>query len=187
MRSFPRPKSKRLWCWIGIALFFLLTSCGGEGPPTSVSPKGKGPLAEKKKAGTAKAVDKGEPGKKEEAEYVYNPAGKPDPFKPFFQLVPARDAARNIPLTPLQKYELSQLKMVAIIFNKEGSTALVEDSAGKGYFVKTGTAIGKNNGRVIKILKDRLIVEEQYEDILGQKKVSEIPMFLHRAEEGGEP
>ena len=187
MRSFPKPRSERLWCWIGIALFFLLTGCAGEGPPPTAPPKAKTPFVEKKKAETSKVGEKRETDKREEKAYAYDPAGKPDPFKPFFQLVPARDAGRSIPLTPLQKYDLSQLKMVAIIFNREGGMALVEDSAGKGYFVKNGTAIGKNNGRVIKILKDKLIVEERYEDILGQKKVNEIPMLLHRTEEGGEP
>ena len=187
MRSLPRPRSERLWCWIGIALFFLLTGCAGEGPPATAPPKEKAPLVEKKKASPLKVGEKKEPDNKEEKEYAYDPAGKPDPFKPFFQLAPARDARRSIPLTPLQKFELSQLKMVAILFNTEGGLALVEDSAGKGYFVKTGTAIGKNNGRVVKILKDKVIVEERYEDILGQKKVNEIPMFLHRSEEGGEP
>jgi type IV pilus assembly protein PilP len=78
------------------------------------------------------------------------------------------------------------LKLVAIISTPEGSVALVEDSLGKGYFLKKGTRIGKNDGKVMKILKDKVIIEEMYQDIFGQTKISEISLVLHRLEEGGE-
>ncbi len=133
-----------------------------------------------------KVAEKKEPEKKEEAEYTYNPLGKPDPFKPFIQITPAKEYSRNVPQTPLQKYEISQLKLVAIIITPEGNIALVEDSAGKGYFLKKGTEIGKNDGKVKKILKNKVIIEEVYEDTFGQKKINEISLFLHRVEEGGE-
>ena len=92
-------------------------------------------------------VPKTEESKKEEVEYAYNPAGKPDPFKPFIQLTPVKEGTRTVPLTPLQRYEISQLKLVAVISGAEGNVALVEDSAGKGFFLKRGTLIGKNDGK----------------------------------------
>jgi len=94
--------------------------------------------------------------------------------------------SKNVPQTPLQKYEISQLKLVAIITGSAGNIALVEDQAGKGYFLKKGTEIGKNDGKVKQILKDKVIIEEVYEDVFGQKKISEISLSLHRVEEGGE-
>lgn len=127
-----------------------------------------------------------EPEKREEAEYSYNPAGKPDPFRPFIQLTSARGSSKTAPLTPLQKYDFSQLKLVAIISSPDGNIALVEDVAGKGYFLKKGTWIGKNDGKVTKILKDKVIVEEVYQDIFGQTKTNEISLFLQKVEEGGE-
>ena len=163
--------------------FFLLTGCGEEKAPLVTLKKGTVPGAERKKAAPAKAEEKKE-GVKEEA-YSYNPAGKPDPFKPFLLLTPVREP-RTVPLTPLQKYEISQLKLVAILSMREGNTALVEDATGKGYFVKKGTLIGKNDGKVARILKDRVIVEEVYLDVLGQKKVNEAVLLLQRSEEGGE-
>lgn len=172
---------------VSMVVLFLAVGCGGGTPPSPTPGKGKSPLVERKKTDVAKVAEKKEPEKKEEMEYAYNPAGKADPFKPFFQLTPVRDTSRNVPLTPLQKYEISQLKLVAIMSTPEGNVALVEDSAGKGYFVKKGTGIGKNDGRVTRILRDKVIVEEIYQDILGQRKVNEISLFLHRAEEGGEP
>jgi len=131
-----------------------------------------------------KADEKKELEKKEEPEYVYNPTGKPDPFKPFIQLTPVKELARKVPLTPLQKYDISQLKLVAIILTPEGNIALIEDSAGKGYYLKKGTEIGRNDGKVTKILKDRVVIEELYQDIFGQTKRNEISLFLHELEEG---
>ncbi len=159
--------------------------CGGSSPPSSLPQKGKSPAIAKKVEST-KVTEKKEGVKKEEAEYVYNPLGKPDPFKPFIQMTPSKTYSRNVPQTPLQKYEISQLTLVAIIMTPEGNIALVEDSAGKGYFLKKGTEIGKNDGKVKQILRDKVIIEEVYEDFFGQKKMNEISLFLHRVEEGGE-
>ena len=169
-----------------IGFCFFVTGCGGGTPPSSPPQKGKSSSMEKKRIEPVKGTEKKDLEKKEEKEYVYDPVGKTDPFKPFIQLTPVRELARSVPLTPLQKYEISQLKLVAIISTLEGNVALVEDSSGKGYFLKKGTWIGKNDGKVAKILKDRVIIEEMYQDIFGQTKNNEISIVLHRLEEGGE-
>jgi len=163
-----------------------MTGCGGGSSPSSLPQKEKSPVAEKKKPEPVKVAEKKESEKKEEGDYTYNPVGKPDPFKPFIQIASAKEYSKNVPVTPLQKYEISQLKLVAIIVTAEGNVALVEDSEGKGYFLKKGTEIGKNDGKVKRILKDKVIIEEEYEDIEGRKKMNEISLFLHRVEEGGE-
>ena len=173
------------WVAVPIAFLFLIGGCGGGTPPSSLPPKAKSPAVEKRKEDVTKVAEKKEPEKKEETEYSYNPTGKPDPFKPFIQLT-ARGASRNVPMTPLQKYEISQLKLVAIISLPEGNIALVEDGTGKGYFVKKGTLIGKNDGKVTKILKDKVVIEEVYQDVFGQTKTNEISVFLHKAEGGEE-
>ena len=179
--DFPRLESKLLS--VSIVALFLLLGCGEGTAPVSLPKKASLPAAEAKKTATAKAEDKKEPEKEEV--YSYNPTGKPDPFKPFLQLTPYREP-RSAPLTPLQKYETSQLKLVAVLFTPEGNIGLVEDATGKGYFVKKGTLVGKNDGKVTKILNDRVMVEEVFLDVWGQKKVNEIALLLQKAEEGGE-
>ncbi len=169
-----------------IGFCFFVTGCGGDIPSSPPPKKGKSSSMEKKRIEPVKGTEKKDLEKKEEKEYVYDPVGKTDPFKPFIQLTPVKELARSVPLTPLQKYEISQLKLVAIISTPEGNVALVEDSSGKGYFLKKGTWIGKNDGKVAKILKDRVIIEEMYQDIFGQTKINEISIVLHRLEEGGE-
>ncbi len=171
---------------VAFCFLFLISSCGDGSVPSAPPQKGGAPKAVAKKVEPVQVAETKAPEKKEEPEYQYNPLGKPDPFKPFIQLTPVRELSRTTPLTPLQKYDISQLKLVAIISTPEGNIAMVEDSAGKGYFVKRGTEIGKNDGKVTKILKDRLIVEEIYQDVWGKTKTDEVSLFLHKIEEGGE-
>jgi type IV pilus assembly protein PilP len=185
----PNPRKRKIhlrWITLLIAFLFLMEGCGGGAPPSSLPAKTKSPSVEKKKEGAAQVAEKKEPEKKEGVEYSYNPAGKPDPFKPFIQLTPAKKVSGSLPLTPLQKFDISQLKLVAIISTPEGNIALVEDATGKGYFLKKGTLVGKNDGKVTKILKDKVIIEEVYQDVLGRTKTNEISLSLHKVEEGGE-
>ncbi|RLB85984.1 MAG: hypothetical protein DRH24_00315 [Deltaproteobacteria bacterium] len=107
----------------------------------------------------------------------YNPDGKLDPFEPLIKENPVtlpvnhRKAVRRKLLTPLEKLELSQLKLAGIISAQSGNRALVEEGSGKGYIIKKGTYIGTHSGRVTEILSDRIIVEEEVEDIYGKVTV----------------
>jgi hypothetical protein len=65
-----------------------------------------------------------------------------------------------IPHTPLQKADLSQLKLTGIIRASSGNRAMVEEASGRGYVIEKGAFIGINCGRVAQILKDRIIVDE---------------------------
>ena len=104
--------------------------------------------------------------------YFYDPEGKLDPFQPLFapeaqRMAPAKKKGKKkkrLPLTPLQRIGLSQLKLVGIIVSPTGNKALVEEPSGKGYIISKGTYVGTNFGRVKKVLNDRVIVEEEVED-----------------------
>ena len=109
---------------------------------------------------------------------LYNPEGKLDPFAPLIKEKPVnspvnhRKVVRRKPLTPLEKLDLSQLKLVAILRAQSGNSAMVEEDSGKGYVIKKGTYIGTHSGKVAEILPDRIIVEEEVEDIYGKISVS---------------
>jgi len=108
---------------------------------------------------------------------LYNPEGKLDPFAPLIKAKPVnlpvkhRKAVRRKLLTPLEKLDLSQLKLVGILRAQSGNKALVEEDSGKGYVIKKGTYIGIHSGKVAKILPDRIIIEEEVEDIYGKISV----------------
>ena len=121
---------------------------------------------------------------KTEPVYTYNPAGKRDPFKPFISLGPKK-AAHTARLTPLQRYDVSELKLVGILKGPIGYRALVEDASGKGFIITKGTLIGREDGHVKEIRKDRVIIKQTHKDIFGQIKEKEISIRLRKPEEGG--
>lgn len=108
----------------------------------------------------------------------YSSAGKRDPFRPF--ALKARGAAPRSreDLTPLEKFELGQLKLVGIVWDIKEPRAMVEDSLGLGYIVKVGTPIGPNEGKVKAINPGEILIEEIYTDFFGARKPREVPMKL---------
>ena len=110
-----------------------------------------------------------------------------DPFEPLFNGESGHVAAKkkrakrlSHPRTPLEALDPSQLKLVGITLSDKGNTALVEDASGKGYVVKEGTYIGANAGKVIQILKDRFIIEEEIEDVHGKIITQKRVIKLHK-------
>lgn len=118
------------------------------------------------------------------SEYSYDPVGKPDPFEPLISeiVTPKRGGTKkSVPLTPLQKYDLRELKLTAIIHGKE-PVAMVEDSAGFGYILKHGMLIGKNEGVVKGIKEDSVLIEEKVYDPSGNLITKIATLMLHKSE-----
>ncbi len=111
--------------------------------------------------------------KHSDSDDFYDATGKTDPFKPLFSEETVRkprgheEEGEQKPITPLEKVDLSQLRLTATIMAPSGNRAMVTDSGGKGYVVVRGTYVGINNGRVAQILMYKVIVEEEVENILG--------------------
>ena len=114
----------------------------------------------------------------------YDPIGRIDPFVPLVRDEPIKVEKQEVvqasaevkPVrqkTPLEKIEISQLRLRAIIIAASGNRALVEETTGKGYIITKGTYIGRNDGKITKILKDRVIIEEMVEDIEGKMVIQE--------------
>ena len=87
---------------------------------------------------------------------------------------------KRIPQTPLEKLDLGQLKLVGIIQSAKKNKALVEEASGKGYIISKGTYIGTQAGRVKKINKDRVVIEEEIEDITGKIVLHEKELKLQK-------
>ncbi len=126
----------------------------------------EGPLTiEKLEANLAKRMDG----------YSFNPEGRVDPFRPIDAVLEAsakpKTTEDEVPLPPLQRMELSQLKLVAVIQAGDRTRALVEDSTGIGFIIKVGTLMGTRGGQVTSIKTDKIEVAEDYKDYLGKTKV----------------
>jgi type IV pilus assembly protein PilP len=156
-------------------------------PPTnqSILKEGVGQISE--------TVTKQEEKSQEMPVYSYNPVGKIDPFRPILNSRVGRKSTdlrkvldKTAPLTPLQKIEIDQVKLVGIIVSPKGNKAIVEDASGKGYILTKGTYIGTNFGKVIKILDNKVVVCEEVEDyITGQIKSREVTLEPPQKYENG--
>ena len=122
----------------------------------------------------------------------YDSKGKIDPFEPLIQEKPPQEEDKpvvdNRPkriLTPLEKIELSQIRLVAVIIMKDRSIAMVEEASGKGYEVGIGTYIGKNQGKVFEIRKSSIVVKELVKDYKGRLKERVREIKLHKLDGEG--
>lgn len=152
-----------------ISLVLALSSfgCKKETPPPAAPPK---PVVAPPPP-LSKVVEEG--GKKVEKE-----AAKRNPFKPFIAKGLVTEAQIVEPQYPLQRYEISALKLVAVIWGLNGSVAMVETPDGKGYTVRNGDLVGNKGGKVSKVLNNQIIIEEKYKDYLGTVQTNEIILAL---------
>src|SRR4030042_928785 len=158
-----------------LVIFLLLSGCGGEAPrPTKVpiAPAAKKPPTPAKTPPAPALVARVEP--PSTVMYSYDPKGKLDPFKPLVverPAAPKKAAAAEIVsegATPLERINLGQVKLVALIWNIHNPRAMVEDAGGKGYIIAKGTPIGKSKGIVTQITPAGVMIKEKYETPAGK-------------------
>jgi type IV pilus assembly protein PilP len=110
----------------------------------------------------------------------YDPAGRRDPFTPVLsQLAPGQI---DPTLPPLQRVNLTDMNLIAIIWGAYGYTAMVQTPDGNGYTVRKGTRVGPNSGVVSAITEKGIIVQERFTDVYGRKQEREYVKLLHPKE-----
>jgi type IV pilus assembly protein PilP len=107
----------------------------------------------------------------------FSTVGKRDPFRPFTLNTRTNSRPREN-LSPLERYNLGQLRLVGVVWHVKEPTAMIEDSVGLGYIVKVGTPIGENEGKVRAIKPSEIIIEETYVDLFGAKRKREVNIKL---------
>ncbi len=113
-------------------------------------------------------------------------SNKKDPFKPFVvvKAVPKNvpGSSKNIPRTslPIHSYAVNEFKLIGIITGGVDGRAMVTDPGGKGYVLKVGMLIGKNNGKVVLINSSGVDVLEQFRDDNGRLRRETIKLTLPR-------
>jgi len=113
--------------------------------------------------------------------FVYDPAGKRDPFRSFV-LEEARKKGGE--RGPLEQFELGQLELLAVVWGTEKPRALIADPQKRGYIVREGTLIGKNSGEITRIGDSVVVVREVYEDTLGGRTEKDIEMRIRQSQGG---
>lgn len=163
-----------------LALFILVVLIQGCGedqiPPVStpkVSPKAQ---PEQKQAALVKeSPDKPMSTRMEMENYIYDPEGRPDPFK---SVLAAGIAREQQLVPPLQQRKITEMKVIAILWGGLGQSAMLQTPDGKGYTVRVGTRVGPSNGVVKKISPREVIVAERYTDVFGENKTREVILEL---------
>jgi type IV pilus assembly protein PilP len=172
---------------LGIIVCFLvsLSACGGNSKPPEKAASEAAVKKAEKKAEPQEARESKEADQQATA-YHYDPMGKKDPFMPLIQ--ESGKLTDKIldqgPLTPLQKYSLSELRLVAVLLAGDQSKAMVEDAKGDGYILSKGTLIGNNYGEVVDIKKNEvLIAEKEVDSLSGDIVRKNVSLILHKPEE----
>ena len=114
---------------------------------------------------------------KSKSNYRYSPVGKKDPFRSFFGDVSALSRERKI-VSELQRFDISDLQVTAIIWGITEPRATVTAPDKKSYIIKRGSFVGKNWGKVSKILPSKIEIVETYKDPLGRKILNRLYLEL---------
>ncbi len=157
---------------LSLALLALAAACGGSSssaPPTT-APR---TATAAKPPGPAEAPTPAAPA------YVYNPVGKRDPFRSP-EVEPATQAAlANVACTePLCRFDIDQLTLVAVVSGDANPLAMVQDPAGRGYFIRRNTRVGRQGGKVTQIMSDAIVITEYFTTPDGKTTANPVTLAI---------
>ncbi len=175
-------------------LTLLAGGCGDEPAASPVAPARQAPRAVAPgtpasgdaAAAEASGEDSAEAGSLEAPastapKYTYNPNGRRDPFQSYrHDLADDNDMVQ----TPLMAYELQQLSVVAVVWDAKKRRALIADPRGETHVVREGSPIGKNDGLVIHIGDNMVLVKETYVDFAGEMTTKDVELRIRRSQGG---
>lgn len=116
--------------------------------------------------------------------FHYDARGGRDPFRSFQWEQMRLELSDAEMRGPLEQFDLNQLSLVGVVWKAHNVRALVQDPSGMSYIIAEGTRIGKNDGRVIRIDDNLVVVKETYVDSNLEETTRDIEMRI-RATEGG--
>jgi type IV pilus assembly protein PilP len=114
-------------------------------------------------------------------DYLYNLKGRRDPFETYRHSAGPEETSL---VTPLMNYELEQLAVVAVVWDTVRPRAVIADPRGVTYVVKEGTSIGKNDGQLIHIGDNLVLVKETYVDFAGEVTTKDVELRIRRSQGG---
>jgi len=153
--------------WLAL---LLVSGCGG----TSSAPPAAAP-----KAAVAKPPPAPESAAPQAPAYVYNPIGKRDPFRsPDAEPATQAALASTSCTEPLCRFDIDQLTLVAVVSGDANPLAMVQDPAGRGYFVRRNTRVGRQGGKVTQIMSDAVVITEYFTTPDGKTTANPITLAI---------
>ena len=160
-----------------IFLICLSAACKKEQAP------GKKPAAEKVQPVVTSEEKKMPQGVKVEYEtYQYDAKGKRDPFLSLV-VKEKQKPVKKKGASPVESYDVDEIELLAIAWDKKKSYALVMLPDKKTYTITEGTPLGLQGGKVQKITKDAVHIREFTKDYRGDIKPRDVILKLHKGEE----
>ena len=171
---------QRLFSIMVIVLFlFPVVGCKKDQPPR------KKPQAQQVRPAPPpqpEAAKKEEEKKVVRDEYTYNPRGRRDPFLSLLATAEAKPAKKK-GASPIESYDINEIKLLAIAWDKDRPYALIRLPDNKTYTIIEGTGIGLRGGTVARITPEAVLMREYIEDYRGDIKTKDTILKLHK---GGE-
>jgi Tfp pilus assembly protein PilP len=96
--------------------------------------------------------------------FHYTIENKPDPFLPFLQ----KDEGRSVPPASDNPAPRLNLKLVGVVSVGDRKIAMVEDAAGKGYYLSEGMRIGNGNWVIRRIKEKQVEMQATYRTQSGR-------------------
>lgn len=96
--------------------------------------------------------------------FDYDPRGRKDPFAPPVLDRPVAPGISHGPLLPLQKFDITKLKLIGIIWDVKRPRAMISDPENKVHIVGPNTKIGIRNGYIAVIREGEIVIVETMEE-----------------------
>jgi Tfp pilus assembly protein PilP len=128
-----------------------------------------------------------EPAGRQQAGTDYDAQGRRDPFglllqEPAVQPPPESLCPRTGPRGPLERFDVSTLKVIGILWGEFGMRAMITAPDGKSHVATMHSVVGQHCGTVVAIHADHLVIEEQY-DVDGQIVKKPLTLWLRQRED----
>jgi Tfp pilus assembly protein PilP len=133
---------------------------------------------EREKAQTAVSTPAGD--KKNDSFYEYSGVGRRDPFT---SLIQKKSTEREKGGTALESYDTAEMKLIAILWDKNRYYAVLSLPDGKSYTVYEGVKLGTSSGMIKKISKDSMVISERVKDARGRINPKDKVIKLRSEEE----
>ena len=142
----------------------LLAGCNSDQPAPTAPPPPTAVAKPPVQAVAPPAQEAAQPA--EELKYIYAAQGRRDPFVP----ITGKRVASFLD-NPLESFDLLQFQLKGLIIGMGEPKAVVIAPDGKSYILKKGLRIGKSKGVIRDINRERILVEERYQDLSGTVRI----------------
>jgi Tfp pilus assembly protein PilP len=151
-------------------LMMILTAAGMSSTPAAAAEQNK----------TKETVSSAPEAEKKGDYYEYTGVGRRDPFT---SLIQKKTSDREKGATALESYESADMKLIAVLWDKNKYYAVISLPDGKSYTVFEGVKVGTSSGVIRKITKDTMIISERVKDARGRISPKERVLKLRTEEE----